>query len=232
MVTRSLFEKELAQMHSEIVRMGVAVENSISQAVTALVEQDSVLAQKVIEEDDIIDDMELEIERMCIEIITKQQPVARDLRDVTSALKLITDLERIADHASDISERILVLSSKKRVMIHYDLITMAEISKDMISGALDAYVTRNIELAQKIIRQDDRVDGLYKKLKEESIHLMQVDPANVEQYVELLLVSKYFERIADHAQNVAEWVVFYVNGQNRREIAGETANSNGGQTGI
>ena len=213
MVTRNLFEQELAEMHSEIVRMGVAVENAIAQAVTALIDQDSELAKKVIDQDDIIDDMELIIERMCLEIITKQQPVARDLRDVTSALKLITDLERIADHASDISERILVLATKKRVMIHYDLITMAEISKEMIRGALDAYVTRNIEQAQKIIRQDDRVDELYLKLKEETIHLMSVDTENIEQYVELLMISKYFERIADHAQNVAEWVVFYVNGQ-------------------
>lgn len=213
MVTRHLFEKELADLHAEIVRMGVAVENAIAQAVTALIDQDSELAHKVIEEDDIIDTMELEIERMCLEIIAKQQPVARDLRDVTSALKLITDLERIADHASDISERILVLATKKRVMIHYDLITMAEISKEMIRGALDAYVTRNIELAQKIIKQDDRVDELYLKLKEETIHLMSVDSENIEQYVELLMVCKYFERIADHAQNVAEWVVFYVNGQ-------------------
>jgi phosphate transport system protein len=213
MVTRHLFEKELAAMHSEIVRMGVAVENAIAQAVTALIDQDSEMARKVIREDDIVDAMELEIERMCLEIIAKQQPVARDLRDVTSALKLITDLERIADHASDISERILVLTTKKRVMIHYDLITMAEISKEMIRGALDAYVTRNIALAEKIIRQDDRVDELYFKLKEESIHLMSVDSENIEQYVELLIICKYFERIADHAQNVAEWVVFYVNGQ-------------------
>jgi len=213
MVTRQLFEKELAAMHSEIVRMGVAVENSIAQAVTALIEQDSVLAQKVIDQDDIIDAMELEIERMCLEIIARQQPVARDLRDVTSALKLITDLERIADHASDISERILVLATRKRVMVHHDLITMAEISKEMIRGALDAYVTRNIELAEKIIKQDDRVDELFLKLKEELIHLMSVDSENIEQYVELIMICKYFERIADHSQNVAEWVIFYVKGQ-------------------
>ncbi len=213
MVTRNLFEKELAGMHAEIVRMGVAVENAIAQAVTALIDMDSNLAQIVIEQDDIIDDMEFEIERMCIEIITKQQPVAKDLRDVTSALKLITDLERIADHASDISEKIIVLSQKDRVMIHYDLITMAEISKDMIRGALDAYVTRDIELAKNIIKQDDRVDELFIKLKNELIHLMKVDSEKIEQYVEIMLINKYFERIADHAQNVAEWVIFYVSGR-------------------
>ncbi|MHB8962362.1 MAG: phosphate signaling complex PhoU family protein, partial [Saccharofermentanales bacterium] len=104
MVTRQLFEKELSEMHAMIVRMGVAVENAIQDAITSLVEMDSDLAQKTIERDDIVDSMELEIEGMCIDIIAKQQPVARDLRDVTSALKLITDLERIADHASDMSQ--------------------------------------------------------------------------------------------------------------------------------
>jgi phosphate transport system protein len=213
MVTRHLFEKELSEMHAMIVRMGVAVENAIGDAITALVDLDSELAQKTIDQDDIIDSMELEIECLCIDIIAKQQPVARDLRDVTSALKLITDLERIADHASDISQKILILSKMKRVMVHHDLITMAGISKDMIRGGLDAYVTRNLDLADEIIRKDDRVDELYEKLKEELVHLMAVDPSNIEQYVEMLLICKYFERIADHAQNVAEWVVFFVNGE-------------------
>lgn len=215
MSTRQLFEKELAELHAMIVRMGVAVENAIQDATTALIELDADLAQKTIERDDIVDGMELQIEGMCIDIIAKQQPVARDLRDITSALKLITDLERIADHASDISQKILILSKMKRVMIHHDLITMAGISKDMIIGALDAYVTRNLDLANDIIQRDDRVDELYEKLKAELIHLMAVDAPNIEQYVEMLLICKYFERIADHAQNVAEWVVFYVLGEHK-----------------
>jgi len=212
MVTRQQFEHELAELHSKIIRMGVAVENSIADTLTALVDQDKELAARIVENDDVIDAMELEIERLCIDIIAKQQPVARDLRDVTSALKLITDLERIADHASDISLRIIALSTKERVMVHHDLITMGEISKSMISGALDSYVTRNIDKATEVIGQDDKVDILYYKLKEELIHLMSVDSKSIEQYVELLMICKYFERIADHAQNVAEWVVFYVNG--------------------
>ncbi len=195
-------------MHAMIVRMGVAVENAIGDAITALVEMDGDLARRTMEQDDLIDAMETQIEDKCLEIIAKQQPVARDLRDVTSALKLITDLERIADHASDISQKILILTGMKRVMVHHDLITMAGISKDMIRGALDAYVTRSTELAQSVIARDDRVDELYEKLKEELIHLMSVDTPNIGQYVEMLLVCKYFERIADHAQNVAEWVVY------------------------
>lgn len=219
MPTRKLFETQLMELHTEIVRMGVAVENAISQAVKALIDMDAVLAKKVVDEDDIIDVMMIKIEQMCLEIITKQQPVARDLRDVTSALKLITDLERIADHASDISERILALSTKKKVMIHYDLIKMADNSKEMIREALDAYVTRNIELAEKVIRQDDREDELYLMIKNELIHLMTKDPENIEQYIEIFTISKYFERIADHAQNVAEWVIFYVNGRHKEKPA-------------
>jgi phosphate transport system protein len=215
MVTRQLFEKELTDLHESIIRMGVAVENSIGDAIEALIGIDRELAENIIKNDDIIDDMELEIEKTCIEIIARQQPVAGDLRDVTSALKLITDLERIADHASDISEKIILLSSKKRVMIHHDLITMAMIAKDMIRGSLDSYVTHNTDMALKIIHRDQQVDELFYKLKAELIHLMSVDSAHIEQYVELLLICKYFERIADHAQNVAEWVVFYVRGDHR-----------------
>ena len=215
MVTRHSFEKELADLHTMIVRMGVEVETSINDAISALIEQDKELAVKIIERDDVIDDLELEIEERCLDIIARQQPVARDLRDVTSALKLITDLERIADHASDISKKILLMAGRKRVMVHYDLITLAGHAKDMVRGALDAYVTRNPELASQIIARDDRVDELYEKLKAELVHLMSVDPESIEQYVEMLFVCKYFERIADHAQNVAEWVVFLVQGKHK-----------------
>lgn len=213
MVTRHTFEKELADLHLMIVRMGVEVENSINDTIKALIGLDSELAAKIMERDDMIDDLELRIEESCLDIIARQQPVARDLRDVTSALKLITDLERIADHASDISQKIILMAGRKKIMIHYDLITLAELSKEMVRGALDAYVTRSPELAGKIIAMDDRVDKLYEKLKSELVRLMSVDPESLEQYVEMLFVCKYFERIADHSQNVAEWVVFLVQGK-------------------
>lgn len=215
MVTRHLFEKELSDLHSRIIRMGVAVENAISDAITALVEQDGELAQQTIDFDDTIDRMEYEIEEMCLEIIARQQPVARDLRDVTSALKLITDLERIADHAGDISQKVLILSRMNGVMIHHDMIAMADIAKEMIRGSLDSYITRNAELAREIIARDDRVDDLYEKMKNELTRLMAVDPAKIGQYVEMLLICKYIERIADHAENVAEWVVFSVLGEHK-----------------
>ncbi len=215
MVTRQLFEDELNKLHSEIVRMGIAVENSIADALTALIERDGEMAETIIEGDDIIDDMELKIEKMCLEIIARQQPVAKDLRDITSALKLITDFERIADHAADISERILALTEKESVMVQHNLILMGEIAKEMIRGSLDAYVTRHIDTAKAVIAKDDKVDSLYLELKADYVRLMGIDPGKIEQYVELLLICKYFERIADHAQNVAEWVVFYVEGSHK-----------------
>lgn len=215
MVARQIFEDELNNLHSEIVRMGIAVENSISDALTALIEKDGQMAEKIIAGDDEIDEMELKIEKMCIEIIARQQPVAKDLRDITSALKLITDFERIADHAADISERILELTEKENVMVQHNLILMGEISKEMIRGALDAYVTRNLDTAKSVIVKDDKVDLLYLELKADYIRMMGIDPGKIEQYVELLLIAKYFERISDHAQNVAEWVVFYVEGSHK-----------------
>lgn len=213
-MVRIEFEKELSTLHQDIIRMGAYVEQSINEAVQALVDLDSGKAQKVIDNDDVIDEMEREIDRRCVEIIARQQPVARDLRDLTSTLKLITDLERIADHASDISERVLTINNlPNKVAVPHDIITMAEVSKQMLRGALDAYVTRNETLASEVVHMDDRVDELYMKLKKYLTHLMSVDSENVEPLVELLLISKYFERISDHAQNVAEWVLFFIKGR-------------------
>lgn len=214
MVARVEFQKELDALHQEIIRMGATVEQSINDAVIALTEMDVVRARKVIEQDDVVDEMEREIDRHCVDIIARQQPVARDLRDVTSTLKLITDLERIADHASDICERVIdICSHDNRIQVPYDIITIATVSKEMLRGALDAYVTRNEEQASQIISMDDRVDELYKKLKKYLTHLMTVDSEYVEQLVEMLLICKYFERISDHAQNVAEWVLFFIKGR-------------------
>ncbi|MHB1484371.1 MAG: phosphate signaling complex protein PhoU [Saccharofermentanales bacterium] len=211
-ITRHMFEQELSELHLKIIRMGIAVESAIGDAITALTDMDIALAKKIIDNDDLIDNMEREIEKMCIDLIAKQQPVAKDLRDVTSALKLITDLERIADHASDISEKVLTLSSLRRVMIQHDLVIMAQISKEMLKGALDAYVARDVEKAKETALRDDRVDSLFIKLKSDMVHMIAVDTKNTEQYVELLLICKYFERIADHSQNISEWVIYLVKG--------------------
>lgn len=214
MVPRNEFVKDMEKLHQEIIRMGALVEQAINSAITALTEMDVARAKRIIEQDDVIDEMERQIDRHCVEIIARQQPVARDLRDVTSTLKLITDLERIADHASDISERVLELARhEKRVAVPYDIATIVQMAQNMLKGALEAYVTRDEEKAGSIIRLDEKVDELYNRLKSYLVHLMSVDADNVDQLVEMLLICKYAERVADHAQNVAEWVLFYIKGR-------------------
>ena len=214
MVPRVEFNKDMQQLHQEIIRMGALVEQAINDAVRALTDMDIETAQKVIDGDDQIDEMERAIDRHCIEIIARQQPVASDLRDVTSTLKLITDLERIADHASDISERVLALEQlENKVAVPYDIATIIQMAQNMLKGALDAYVARDEEKAKSIILMDEKVDTLYNQLKDYLSHLMSVDSQNVKQLVEMLLICKYAERVADHAQNVAEWVLYYVQGR-------------------
>jgi len=214
MVVRGGFDKELEHIHEQIIRMGTLTQNAIEDAVTALVEMDTEKAKRVIEQDDIIDDMEKEIDQACVELIARQQPVARDLRDTISTLKLITDLERIADHASDISEKVLILDSfHTSIMIPADLIRMSDMSQLMIRSALESYVTKNEETAALVVHMDDKVDALYDKVKAYLIKRMREDPESIELLTEILLVCKYFERISDHAQNVAEWVLFYIRGR-------------------
>jgi phosphate transport system protein len=214
-MTRQAFEQDLRELHAEIVRMGSLVESAIGDAVEALEKLDADQAKRVIEADDAIDDMEHAIERRCLEIIARQQPVARDLRDVASALKMVTDLERIADHASDISEKIVSLTELRRVVLPHSVVIMANLAKQMVRGALDSYVGRDAVHAAEVGISDDKVDELYERIKSDLVHLMTIDKDNVAALVELLFVCKYFERIADHATNVAEWVVFLVNGDHR-----------------
>lgn len=219
MVVRGGFDKELEHIHEQIIRMGTLTQNAIEDAVTALVEMDTDKAKRVIAQDDIIDAMEREIDQACFELIARQQPVARDLRDTVSTLKLITDLERIADHASDISEKVLILDSfHTSIVIPADLIRMSDMSQLMIRSALESYITKNEETAAKVVYMDDKVDEMYDKVKTYLVKRMRQDPDSIELLTEILLVCKYFERISDHAQNVAEWVLFYIRGRRVDEI--------------
>lgn len=217
-MVREEFERELVKIHEMIVRMGTATLYAISSAVEALVELDTTKAQQIIDHDDIVDQMERDIDQACLEMIIRQQPVAADLRDAVSTLKLITDLERIADHAADICEKVLVLAQFDHcIVIPADVIRMSDYSKIMIKSALDAYVSKDESAAVSVVDMDDKVDALYVKIKTYLIDRMRRDPAQVDGLVELLTICKYFERISDHAQNVAEWVIFYVRGRRPNE---------------
>jgi len=218
MTARIEFQHEMTLLHQSIIRMGASVEKMIREAIEALVDLDLEKARAVVAQDDGVDQMERDIDRHCVEIIARQQPVASDLRDVTSTLKLITDLERIADHAGDISERILALGQlEPQIAVPDDIVTIANQASQMLHGALDAYVLRDVAKAEAVIQMDEKIDERYENLKAYLTHLMKVDPANVDQLVEMLLICKYAERIADHAQNVAEWVVFYIQGRLKHE---------------
>ena len=209
---RSLLEEQLRQLYDALVGMGEMVEQSIADANKALIEQDVALAQKIIASDDEIDAMEKEIESRCLKIILRQQPVAQDLRLVSSVLKVITDLERIGDHASDISEITISLAGTKYIKQLDYIPQMAAVTMKMVTDSVDAFVKQDLELAKNVILFDDTVDALFAKEKGKLIELINENADNGDQAVDLIMIAKYFERIGDHATNVAEWVIFSLTG--------------------
>ncbi|NLN41751.1 MAG: phosphate signaling complex protein PhoU [Clostridiales bacterium] len=214
---RSRFDKELDLLNNELIEMASLVEKSIENVTQALIHKDVELAKEVIEADKEIDNMENNIEARCLRLILQQHPVARDLRLISSILKMITDLERIGDQAQDIGEILLTLSKQnfKRDLIY--LPKMAEATIKMVKESIDAFVNSDIELANQVIEYDDVVDNLFVTIKDELITLIREDVDFGEQSIDLLMIAKYFERIGDHAQNIAEWVVFSITGEHAGE---------------
>ncbi|MCL2819559.1 MAG: phosphate signaling complex protein PhoU [Oscillospiraceae bacterium] len=217
---RSNFDEQLNQLNGKLVEMGAIVERAIADASKALIEQDEELAQRVIENDDNIDDMEDLIEDMCQKIIMRQQPIAGDLRLILAVSKIIVDLERIGDHASDISELAIFLAEGKSIGKLEHIPQMAEATLTMVTRAIDAFVRSDLELAKDVIDYDDVVDDLFTLVKEDAIRLIKSDIDQSSHAIDLIMIAKYFERIGDHATNVAEWVVFSMTGENKHGIAG------------
>ena len=209
---RIRFDEQLEQLNEEMINMGNMIEASIGNAVKALMKQDEELAKKTMAGDEKIDRTERKIEDLCLRLLLQQQPVARDLRNISSALKMVTDMERIGDHATDISELAIVLSKKTYVKKLDHIEEMAKETMVMLIQSLEAFVEKDIDKAQKVIAHDDVVDDLFEKVKKELIALIRDHADEGEQAVDLLMVTKYFERIGDHATNIAEWVVFSVTG--------------------
>ena len=210
---RIRFDEQLKQLNKEMINMGTMIEESIGDAVKALMKQDVELAQKVMAGDEEIDRTERKIEDLCLRLLLQQQPVARDLRNISAALKMVTDMERIGDHATDISELAIVLSEKKYVKKLDHIEEMARETMVMLIQSLEAYVEKDLDKAQKVIAHDDVIDDLFEEVKQELIELIRNHADEGEQAVDLLMVTKYFERIADHATNIAEWVIFSITGQ-------------------
>lgn len=214
MSARLEFQHELAALHARIVAMAAAVETALGLAIQSLVHLDVVLAEQVRQQDDVIDEMEREIDRACVRFIALQKPVARDLRDVTANLKLITDLERIADHAKDIAAGVKSIArSGQSITVPHDVVMLSDVTRSILKAALDAYVTRDRVQAETTIRMDKEIDKRYKQLKRYFIHQMEIDRAHIAVLIDLLLICKHFERAGDHAQNVAEWVIYYIEGR-------------------
>lgn len=210
---RNRFDRQLEQLNAEMIEMGAMIEQAIEMAVTALVTQDVEKAKKAIAADDEIDHQEREIESLCLKLLLQQQPVARDLRQISSALKMITDMERIGDHAADISEITIALSEQEYIRKLEHIQEMAKETMQMLIQAVDAFVEKNKEKAEEVMKRDDVVDELFAKVKKDLIALIYENPENGEQAADLLMVAKYFERIGDHATNISEWVIFSIIGK-------------------
>ena len=214
---RDKFQKELEELNEEIIEMGKMIVYDIQNAVKALVTQDINLAKEAIQYYSSIDRQERNIEHLCLKLLLEQQPVAGDLRIISSALKMITDMERIGDHAADISE-LTILMAKESYIKHLEHIQlMAEISMTMLSESLDAYVEKDLKKAEAVIKRDDEVDDLFDKVKNELINIIHENVNDGEQAANLLMAAKYMERIGDHATNISEWVIFSITGKHEEE---------------
>lgn len=209
---RTRFDMELEQLNSDMIAMGALCENAISEAMQSLFSADKAAAQRTIEEDREIDQKEKAIEALCLRLLLQQQPVARDLRVISSALKMITDMERIGDQAADIAELIrhMHLTPVSRQNKH--LSKMADAAKKMVTESIDAFVKKDAALATKVLADDDLVDSLFLKLRHDIIEMIAADPGCGEEAVDVLMIAKYLERIGDHATNIAEWVLFSITG--------------------
>lgn len=217
MVTRKSFREQLEELQQNVLKLGTMVEQAIYSSVKSLKERDEVLAQSVIEGDDAIDDFEVEIEDNCVRLLALQQPMASDLRVIRSTLKIINDLERIADHASDIAKVTIRLSGQPLIKPLIDVPRMAEITQKMLRESLDAFVRRDAIQVEQLIDWDHEVDSLYNQIFRELLTFMMEDPRTIRQATSLLFVGRHLERMADYCTNLGEAVYYMVKGE-RKEL--------------
>lgn len=212
-MTRERFSQQVMEVKHKVVRMGALVEDIIELAVTSLKNQDIEAAKKVYIDDDKIDALELEIETDCMKMLALQQPLAKDLRTVATALKIITDLERMGDNAVNIAKITLELGKEPLIKPLIDIPRMAQISQDMVKLSLDAFVKEDIKLAEKVAAMDEEVDNIYLSIFDEIIELITKDNNKTRQGTKLLFIGRFLERIADHTTNICERVIYMVTGE-------------------
>lgn len=214
---RHLFDLQLQQLADEIVHMGAMVENAISNASEALLTNNIPLAESTINADALVDQKERDIETACFRLLLTQHPIAKDLRKVSAALKMITDMERIGDQAADICEIVTYLTDTE-MPAHSHIKEMARSTVKMVNKAVESYVKSDLDLAYEVMKSDDEVDLQFTLLKKEIITLLQSAQIPEQDALDLLMIGKYFERIGDHAVNISEWVVFSVTGLYKGEV--------------
>ncbi len=212
------YEAELKDLHVKILEMGGFVEKQIAGAVAALIERNDEQARMIIERDHSVNRMDVEVDDLCLRLLALHQPAARDLRLITTGLKITTDLERIGDMAVNICERILELNREPQLKPLIDLPRMADVAQHMLRESLDSFVREDVELALAVCREDDIIDGLNSQLFRELLSYMAEDPRTISRAIPLLFIAKYLERIGDHATNIAEMVVFMVKGKSIRHV--------------
>ncbi|WP_199883739.1 phosphate signaling complex protein PhoU [Anaerosinus massiliensis] len=216
-VTRQAYIEELEALRKEISKMGMAVDQGLRDSINALVNRDIQLAKQVMLNDDLVDEMNVKIEDSCMLLIARQQPIARDLRIIATGLKISTDLERIGDHAHDIAKTATEFDEQAFIKKLVDIPQMAEYAGKMLQDAILAYNTFDVALAEQVCLDDDRVDMLYAKTFRELSKFVVDDPIKVKQATQLIFIARYLERVADHATNIAEWVIYLVTAERIRK---------------
>ena len=211
---RNKFDSQLEKLNLELITMGSLCEDAISASVKGFLDDDDALCRKAVETEDEINRKERDIESICMKLLLEQQPVARDLRVISSALKMISDMERIGDQAYDIAEIAkFIKNSNVKSKIHIK--DMAAAATKMVTDSVESFVKKDVELARSVMAYDDKVDNLFNCVKDELVQLITEDKANGEFCIDLLMIAKYLERIGDHAVNIAEWVEYSITGTHR-----------------
>lgn len=214
---RTRFDEQLEKLNIMLIEMGALCEEAITYAVRALIEDSDEMRTQTFETDSIIDDREREIEALCMKLLLQQQPVARDLRQISAALKMISDMERIGDQAFDIAEITATIRQEGRNICSDHIRQMTEASIKMVTESIESFVKKDMELANRVIIKDDIVDDLFDEIKKDLISAVANDETSGEYFVDILMIAKYLERICDHAVNIAEWVIFSITGQHVNE---------------
>ena len=211
--TNLRYEEELRGLRATLLKMGGLVERQIAEAIDALVNRDTELANEVIARDKEVNRMDIETDETCIRLLALHQPAGSDLRFITTGLKITTDLERIGDNAVNIAERVLELNEEPQIKPYIDIPRMASIAQSMVKDSIDAFMRQDVSLANEVCTRDDEVDGLNRQVYRELLSYMAEDPRLIGRATRILFISKYLERIADHAENIAEMVTFMVKGK-------------------